>query len=149
MNMTNEEIMKDTKELINEVNEMNKIYREEIKQLKEENLKIKQEMVELRVKMIKIEEIEERLEVADRKDRKNNIIISGLEIPNATEKEMEDNVKHFFENQLKIKISVPKIKEIKVKIGYQKLIINGQKWTWNTKSSELERDNANTKNWTN
>ncbi|XP_050499989.1 craniofacial development protein 2-like isoform X3 [Diabrotica virgifera virgifera] len=120
---------------------------------------------------------------------------------------MEDNVKHFFENQLKIKISVPKIKEIKektylikvenfaqkleimknkakltrgkynqvyinndltqnerkiqqklkeiakqkieerktVKIGYQKLIINGQKWTWNTKSSELERDNANTK----
>lgn len=211
INETTAEIMKDTKELINEVKEMNKIYREEIKQLKEENLKIKQEMKELRVKMIKIEEIEERLEVADRKDRKNNIIISGLEIPNATEKEMEDNVKHFFENQLKIKISVPKIKEIKektylikvenfaqkleimknkaklprgkynqvyinndltqnerkiqqklkeiakqkieerktVKIGYQKLIINGQKWTWNTKSSELERDNANTKNWTN
>uniref|UniRef100_A0A6P7FFW2 Uncharacterized protein PF11_0207-like n=1 Tax=Diabrotica virgifera virgifera TaxID=50390 RepID=A0A6P7FFW2_DIAVI len=115
INETTAEIMKETKELINEVKEMNKIYREEIKQLKEENLKIKQEIKELRVKMIKIEEIEEKLEVADRKDRKNNIIISGLEIPNATEKEMEDNVKHFFENQLQIKISVPKIKEIKEK----------------------------------
>ncbi|XP_050507953.1 uncharacterized protein LOC126885426 [Diabrotica virgifera virgifera] len=110
-----EEMMKETRDLIREVKEMNQMYKDEIKRLIEENLQMKNEIKKIRAKMNYIEEVENRIETNDRENRKNNIIISGLDIPNINEKEIEDHVKNFVDKELKVAINNAKVRKIKNK----------------------------------
>lgn len=195
-----DKLMNMIKDLITEVKEIRREqqeYREGLKILKEENAVIRKENEELKNV---VKGLNTRMEQLDKKSRKNNIIVTGLEIDANDGNKIKENISSFMQQNLEIKVEFkeghkigPKIcvlemnctedklhimrnksklknirgqkvyinndrtkreREIEknirkianderqkgkqVKIGYEKLTINGEIWTWNDENEELE-----------
>nr|CAI5838482.1 unnamed protein product [Callosobruchus analis] len=196
------EFMKNINENLKEIRKENQDFKDELIALRQENALLKEEISKLQSRVSQLETIEEKLEQEDRMKRKNNVIISGLRIESSQNEVMSEIVKRFFEEQVKVKVNVPKVIKVNnqmhvaeiesfdkkleimrikgkidtlkqnkiyissdltkkeraiqktirdratqersngntVKVGFQFMILNGKKYSWNRKNSTLEED---------
>lgn len=173
-------------------------FKEEITILKQENKNMKKENELLKNE---IKGLHTQIEILDKKERRNNIIIAGIPLSNQNDQNMLQIAHEFIEKYLNLKVNIKnaykigpksclvemnnnhdkvavmknkhKLKELKdekiyinndctknerkieiilkriakeeiekkneVRIGYQKIIINGEKWIWNDSRNELEK----------
>lgn len=193
----------DVQQLRREIQENNA----EIKRLREENVIIKQKYNVLEQENQKIMKdlqiLNKRMEHKDRKDRQNNIIVTGWETQVSDVEGLRKEVQNFIERYLEIQVPIreavklgqkvclvslenmddkikimknkSKLRDLKaenkyyinhdqtreerdtqrlirqraqeekqngkqVKVGYRKLIINGQEWRWNDERRVLEKN---------
>lgn len=208
---TMEEVMVTMKQIMTEIKAIrdeNKEYREEIKELRKENEQLRMEMKLIHEKTEKLDSIEWKMEKIERKQRKNNIAITGLQIHNRKDEDIKGYVEQFIKNELKVEACIKtayaanngiviaevenfdkkmeimenkgklhnirnqrvyinndytkkeseiqrvirnKAKEEvangnKVKIGYQKITINGITWRWDEKMKNLKQKQLESQN---
>ena len=124
------EILKELKEIRKE----NQEAKEEIKSIRKENKELKEELQELKTKVGQMEILENKMERMEKENKKNNVIITGMEINNNNEEEIitkaEEIIKH-----LKIEAKIKKAKRIKgtmcvieMETFQQKLKVMEHKW---------------------
>lgn len=190
-------IMHEVKEIRREHAE----HREEVAELKKQNEIMASEIKYLKGKVERLEVVEDRMEKIDRDNRRNNILVSGLELRRDTGEAAREDLQQFMKQSLRLdvdiiethrigdKLWVAKVKSFEgkleilrskhklkqgadkrvfigndmtvherevqkkirhvaeeekrsgkvVKVGYQKIVIDGKRWIWNEKSQELEQ----------
>lgn len=199
------EMMRNMMSEILEIRKDNKEFRTEMKELRQENMELREEVKNLKEKIGKLEETNIAVEKIDRGTRKNNIIVSGLEIDKMEGNNNPEKIEKFLKQHLDITTKIKQVQKTKnnlliigiesfedkieimrnknklkqtelskiyisndltprerqiqkslkeladksrqenkvVKMGYQKLIIDGQEWRWNEKTDTLERCQVN------
>lgn len=104
-----EMLTKEVKGIRTEQNE----YRQEIRELQAENKKIKEENSNLKQK---IADVELRLDQIERKSRKNNIVIQGMEIKTQDQNEIKGVIEDFMKRALNVEIDVKRATNIGKKV---------------------------------
>lgn len=102
-------------ELITEVKEMRKeqkIINENFKELKLENNKLKEENLEMRKKITKLEV---RTEEFERREKKNNIIVKGLEVKSNNNEVLKEEMERFIKERLEVTIKIKECYKIRDK----------------------------------
>lgn len=99
------QLMADVKEIRRENTE----YRKELIEVRKENDEFKKEIVQMKMKISELEETGEQREREERRSRKNNIVINGLNMRNKSEDEIKKEVEELIENME----LTPKIKAVK------------------------------------
>lgn len=192
-------IQNQIKNEVHQIREEQKIYNEEMKKMKEENNLLKEEN---RIIKKELQEMKKIVEIIEKKNKMNNVVIHGLEIDSIETRDMKKIVCNFLKQSLNVDIK-PKLvnkigektcvielegeedkmeimknktklknyKQMKVfinedltkqerekqkqirqmarneiekgnvvKLGYSKLVINGQEWRWNRSTEKLEQN---------
>ena len=86
-------------------------YRSEINTLKKENVNLREEIKELNTKLEKIYYIEEKIESYERKNKRNNIIISGLKV-DVNKERAKDEIEKFVQKNLNVQIKAKNVNKI-------------------------------------
>lgn len=187
---------------VQEIRKENKEYREDLLELKEQNEKMRGEIKQLRERVEELEIIEKQVDRMDKAGRRDNIVLSGIEIKGNSSEEMANNLEEFIQQNMQVETKIKEVHKInermwmakvesfekkvvilknkhklrngtqknvyitsdlteqerriqkkireraekernggkRVRIGYQKLIIENKKWVWNHQSQEIEQE---------
>ncbi|XP_050516355.1 calcium-binding and coiled-coil domain-containing protein 2-like [Diabrotica virgifera virgifera] len=97
------EMVSELKKQSDKTSEDIKMIREENKMLRQENQKLKEENKDIKEKL---EETNDRIEWLEREKRKNNIVMSGIEIETENKTELKQFVENIIKNTIQININV-------------------------------------------
>lgn len=101
-----EELMRQMMEEIKAIRQENKSYKEEIIELRKENREMKSELAEIRKKVEDLATVEWKLEKLEREKRKNNIVITGLELRTDNEQSMVKEIERMVRDKVGIDAQV-------------------------------------------
>lgn len=194
-------LMRDMKEL----REENREYRKDINELKGQNKVMEGEIKSLRERVERLSLVEDKFEKMDRINRRENIIVSGLNLEGGNIKEVNKGLEQFLKQNLKVDVGIVRMHKInpkmwmarvesfdkkieiltnkhklrdgtykrvyinsdlteqeraiqkkireradkeksegkRVKVGYQRLTMDGKRWNWNDQLQELEEEGQN------
>jgi hypothetical protein len=107
--LKNEEIMEKVKEIRKE----NHKYNEILDKLSEENKEIKKENNEMKTKM---QYNEDKLEQMERHQKKNNIVIYGMELTKEKNEMLEKKREEWIKNNLEIDVEIESVYKINKKM---------------------------------
>lgn len=198
----NGEMMNAIMQEVKEIRRENKEYREDVAELKRKNEEMETEIKYLREKVEKLELFGEKIERLDKVGRKNNIVITGIEIKEKQTENIKRELEHFIKHNLQVETEITEVYKLDtrtwiakigkfekklevlrnkrklknggykrvyinndltehermiqgkirnradkekddgktVRMGYKRMIIDGEKWVWNEKTQDLERE---------
>jgi hypothetical protein len=118
--LKNEEIMEKVKEIRKE----NHKYHEILGKLSEENKEIKKENNEMKTKM---QYNEDKLEQMERHQKKNNIVIYGMELTKEKNEMLEKKREEWIKNNLEIDVEIESVYKINKKMYVEPVSKNEKK----------------------
>lgn len=198
----NEEMMNAIMQEVKEIRRENREYREDVVELKRKNEEMEAEIKYLRDKVEKLELVEEKVERLDKAGRKNNILITGIEIKEKQTENIKEELKQFMKHNLQVETEITEVYKLDtktwiarigsfekkleilrnkrrlkngdykrvyinndlteherniqrkirnradkerddgktVRMGFKRMIIDGEKWVWNGKTQDLVRE---------
>lgn len=198
----NEEMMNAIMQEVKEIRRENREYREDVVELKRKNEEMEAEIKYLREKVEKLELVEEKVERLDKAGRKNNILITGIEIKEKQTENIKGEMKQFIKYNLQVETEITEVYKLDtktwiarigsfekkleilrnkrrlkngdykrvyinndlteherniqrkirnradkerddgktVRMGFKRMIIDGEKWVWNGKTQDLVRE---------
>lgn len=90
---------------VKEIRKENKEFKEEMKNLNKENVKLRKELEEAKQKL---QIMEGRLEHLEKNMRKNNVVITGIQLDTTGEVELKNKMFNFFKQNLKEEVKIEK-----------------------------------------